>query len=330
MASASDAMASASDGTASGVPGAGTVPAVSPTHDAGAEGLDLRSDCARCFGLCCVALPFSASADFAIDKPAGRPCPHLERDLRCGIHGRLRERGFPGCAAYECFGAGQRVSRITFGGVDWRSGQGDGRWRMFEVFPSVRRLHELLWYLTEALTLRGARPLHGELRRALDGTDRLAGGTPDDLAKLDLAAHRREVGGLLRRASELVRTAALGAESAAAPDADSGGGAPRTGRDLRGADLHGVDLIGGDMRGADLRGADLRGAYLIGADLRRADLWMADLIGADLRAADLRGADLGGSIFLTQSQVDAAKGDSATRLPSSLRRPPHWARRQRA
>ncbi|MGY4928813.1 pentapeptide repeat-containing protein, partial [Streptomyces sp. 900105755] len=25
----------------------------------------LRGDCARCFGLCCVALPFAASADFA-------------------------------------------------------------------------------------------------------------------------------------------------------------------------------------------------------------------------------------------------------------------------
>ena len=36
----------------------------------------LRADCARCAGLCCVAPAFAASADFAIDKPAGHACPH--------------------------------------------------------------------------------------------------------------------------------------------------------------------------------------------------------------------------------------------------------------
>jgi hypothetical protein len=33
--------------------------------------LTLRADCERCFGLCCVAPAFAASADFAIDKDAG-------------------------------------------------------------------------------------------------------------------------------------------------------------------------------------------------------------------------------------------------------------------
>lgn len=28
----------------------------------------LRADCGNCFGLCCVALPFAATTDFAIDK----------------------------------------------------------------------------------------------------------------------------------------------------------------------------------------------------------------------------------------------------------------------
>ena len=79
------------------------------------------------------------------------------------------------------------------------------------------------------------------------------------------------------------------------------------------------------LRGADLRGASLRGAYLIGADLRAADLRMADVTGADLRGADLGGADLTESLFLIQSQLDAAKGDTATRLPPSLTRPAHWS-----
>lgn len=265
---------------------------------------ELSADCSRCFALCCVAPGFSASADFAIDKPAGQPCPHLRTDFRCGIHDRLRPRGFPGCAAYDCFGAGQRVSQVTFGGRDWR-GNPALAGRMFRVLPVMRQLHELLWHLTEALALPPAAPLHDQLRRAYRQITRLTGLDPDALLALDLAARRRPVTDLLRQASALVRAGA-----GPAPD-----------------DLTGADLTGRDLRGADLVGACLRGARLIGADLRGADLRLADLTGADLRGAGLAGADLSTSIFLTQAQLDAATGDPTTRLPPSLPQPAHWPAR---
>jgi len=172
---------------------------------------------------------------------------------------------------------------------------------MFEVFPIMRNLHELLWYLTGALTLQSAHPLHGELSLALEETERLTHHSPGALMELDVAAHRRDVNALLLRTSELVRAEV------------------RHKKNYRGA-----DLIGAKLKGADLRGANLRGAYLIGADLRGADLRMADLLGADFRDADLRGTDLTGSIFLIQSQLDAAKGDTETKLPPSFTRPKHW------
>jgi uncharacterized protein YjbI with pentapeptide repeats len=132
-------------------------------------------------------------------------------------------------------------------------------------------------------------------------TERLTGQGPETLLELDVAAHRRDVNDLLMATSELVRAGV------------------RHKRDHRGD-----DLIGADLKDADLRGASLRGAYLIGADLRGADLRGADVIGADFRGADLRGADLTGTIFLIQSQLDAAKGDSGTLFRSSLTRPAHW------
>ncbi|MEU6591561.1 pentapeptide repeat-containing protein [Streptomyces sp. NPDC046881] len=271
---------------------------------------DLRGDCARCFGLCCVALPFARSADFARDKPAGKPCPNLGGDHRCGIHADLRTKGFTGCTVYDCFGAGQKVSQVTFGGQDWRTAPKEHARRMFDVFPVVRQLHELLWYLTEALGLPAARPVHPELRQALEKTERLTRQTPEELAALDVAAHRQEVNVLLLRTSELAR--------AGAGDKGKGKGKGR-GRDRRGA-----DLVGARLRGADLRGASLRGACLIAADLTGADLRDADLIGADLRDADLTDADLTGAFFLTQPQVNAARGSEGTRLPASVTRPVHW------
>ncbi|WNI27426.1 pentapeptide repeat-containing protein [Streptomyces sp. ITFR-6] len=264
----------------------------------------LRSDCGNCFGLCCVALTLTRSADFAINKDAGKPCRNLQDDFRCGIHTRLRSEGFPGCTVYDCFGAGQKVSGETFGGQDWRAAPESAQ-RMFEVFPVMRQLHELLWYLTEAAELAPARPLHGEIRRVLDETERLTHLDADALAELDVAAHRDGVAALLARTSELVRATA-----------------PRKKK----RDHRGADLIGARLKGADLRGGDLRGACLIAADLTGADLRLADLIGADFRDARLSGADLTGALFLTQAQLNAAQGDGAARIPVSLSLPSHWER----
>ena len=238
-----------------------------PTSDPRAG---LRADCDNCFGLCCVAPAFARSADFAIDKPAGQACPNLQTDFRCGIHTSLRERGFPGCTVFDCLGAGQRISQVTFGGRDWRGSPELAR-GMYDVFPVMRQLHELLWYLTEAVGLPAAEPIRDRLGAALAETQRLTLGTPEELMAVDVAGHREGADVLLLRTSELVRSG---------------------------------------HRSLDRRGADLR---------------TADLIGADLRGADLGGADLTGSIFLTQAQLVAARGDLNTRLPAALTRPGHWS-----
>jgi uncharacterized protein YjbI with pentapeptide repeats len=269
--------------------------------------LELRADCTRCFALCCVAPAFSASADFAIDKAAGEPCPNLRADFRCSIHDRLRPRGFAGCGAFDCCGAGQQVAQVTFGGRDWRADPTLAA-PMFAAFAVMRRLHELLWYLNEALALSAAGPCRDELDEAFAATERMANSAPDELIKLDVDAHRQRANAVLLSLSEHVRE--------------------RAGR--HGPDLRGADLAGKDLTGADLAGACLRGALLIGADLRDVDLSYADLTGADLRGADLSGADLEASLFTSQPQLDSAKGDSRTKLPCRLSRPSHWATSGRA
>jgi hypothetical protein len=260
-------------------------------------GTELHADCANCFALCCVMLRFDESADFAMSKPAGTPCTNLAADHRCTIHGQLRERGFAGCVVYDCQGAGQKVSQVTFGGRHWREDSRTARW-MVVVYPVVRQLHEMLALLAEAMEL-AAGALHEELQHAFQEIDQLTYRAPEELLGLDLPACRRRVSALLDAVSELLR------QPAAVSRRDA-------------------DLAGARLRGADLRRADLRNACLIGADLRNADLRGADLLGADLRDADVRGADLTGCLFVSQSQLTAAKGDRSTRLPAHLTRPAHW------
>ena len=273
-------------------------PAITPSQ------IELQADCGRCYALCCVAPTFAASAEFAIDKAAGQPCPNLRADFRCSIHDRLRPSGFAGCAAFDCLGAGQKVVQDTFGGRDWREDARVAK-QMFAAFFVMRQLHELLWYVREALRLGPADPLPAQLSSTWEAIESCTNLNADKLVRFNVARLRRETNPLLLRTSEQVR-------SMTGP----------LGPDLRGADLIGKNLVGADLRRASLRGAGLIGTLLAGADLRG-----ADLTGADLRGAGLAGARLDTAIFLTQSQIDLAKGDAATTLPASLVRPPGWIAR---
>ena len=199
-----------------------------------------------------------------------------------------------GCTTYECFGAGQHVTRAVYDGASWRD-QPDGGQEMFEVFAVVQRLHEMLVLLDQAVTLSPEPDLAG-LRTRVSGH---TGGRPEDILGVDLDRLTVLVGEALRSVSASVRG--------------------------DGPSYAGQDLLGRDLRDTDLARADLRGALLIAADLRDAVLDRTDLLGADLRDTDLSGADLSTALFLTQPQLNAARGSAATALPPGLRRPGGWA-----
>ena len=306
--------------------------------------MNLAADCSRCLGLCCVVPAFAASSDFAFAKPAGVACRHLAADASCSIHDRLIPSGFPGCVAYDCFGAGQRVVAL-FGGAGGRSA------RMLSAYETVRQLHELLWYVTDAQSRAAAAPLHGALAEARAAIEAAVAGGPSSIEATDPAAHRATVAPLLRQASLLTRTHAAARSAAGRRPGPDGRSPDRPGRrstdrrtaepagpdvagppdpagsdrrDLAGPDLAGRDLVGRDLTRRDLAGADLSTAWLIGADLRGADLRWADLLAADLRGANLGGADLTGALYLTRTQVGSARGSSTTRLPDRLPHPAHW------
>ncbi|WP_151084180.1 pentapeptide repeat-containing protein [Nocardioides cynanchi] len=253
----------------------------------------LVADCSSCFALCCVLLPFQAASGFGIDKPGGTPCPHLAADDRCSIHATLREDGWPGCSVFECFGAGQQVSQVTYGGVSWR--EQDNLPEMAAVLSVMRLLHEMLAHLGEV-----GRRTPDEDAAALEAEIvHLTAASPAELLGVDVDELQPRVGAVLDAAAARLR-----------------GGS--------GTSYRRQDLAGRDLRPWLLRDADLRGSLLIRADLRGQDLGRADLLGADLRDADLRGTDLSEALFVGQPQLNGAHGDASTSLPGHLRRPGHW------
>ena len=251
----------------------------------------LVADCEQCFALCCVLLPFQAVSGFGMDKPGGTPCPNLADDDRCSIHATLREDGWSGCVTFDCFGAGQQVSQVTYAGVSWR--ETDNLGEMAAVLSVMRVLHEMLAHLVE-VDRRTPEPAAAALMTEVLS---LTAATPDHLLDVDLDHLHDRVGAAFEAASARLRS---------------------------GTDLRGRDLAGQDLRDRDLHDASLRSTLLIRADLRGLDLGCADLLGADLRDADVRGTDLGETLFLSQSQVNAARGDDSTVVPDRLGRPAHW------
>lgn len=137
----------------------------------------LKADCSACVALCCVIPPFDAEQGFGFDKAAETPCHHLCADHRCGIHDALIPRGFEGCVAFDCLGAGQRLTALAlerFGSTDWRERPEVARW-LFAAYPRMRQVQEWLASLSLAAAVTGL----DDLRKLADELDAESPRWPD-------------------------------------------------------------------------------------------------------------------------------------------------------
>lgn len=268
----------------------------------------LRPDCSKCFGLCCVAFHYLKSEDFPLNKPAGQPCVHLADSYACNIHSELRERGFKGCTVYDCLGAGQFVSQVTFHGRSWREDDVDGA-RMFATVPIMSQVHELLLYIVDLLNHPIPKRDAESLRSLLEDVLAFRESPPEQLTGTVLMGFRQRARPMFVRLSQLIRT----------------NGLKQSGLNLtKRHEADRADLVGRNVSQHDVRGTCYRGALLIGANLRGKDLSYVDFMGADVRDMDVRGAVLTDSLFLTQMQVNAMNGDQHTKLSPVYTRPSHW------
>lgn len=258
----------------------------------------LLIDCETCSGLCCVALYCIKTDGFPADKEAGRPCQHLQPDFRCAIHTGLAERKLKGCLAYDCFGAGQKTTQLYEQKGSWQESP-EGAEEMFATFMTVFQLHQMLWYLVEAYSLTVDQGLISEIDGLITEYEEMISRPLSEIPSLSIAHYRSRVNEVLK---QIIRSVS--------PHCS--------------VKKQNTDYFGKDLRKINLAGRDLSMSLLIAANLAGCSLQRTIFLGADLRDANIRDADLSESLFLTQMQVNSAKGNTNTKLPVNLSHPATW------
>lgn len=162
----------------------------------------LRADCSRCAGLCCVVHAFYSVQGFAFDKPAHSACRYLTPENRCAIHTRLVSTGFPGCVAFDCYGAGQRVTQELFNGMSWRTSDRSAVQTLFSTYTSCLVLHRLMAMLA-LVEATVSPPLAAQMRLKRGQLDELCRSEEVRRGSLDVVTLRNDV-------LKLVRTSANG------------------------------------------------------------------------------------------------------------------------
>ena len=163
---------------------------------------ELQPDCGRCQGLCCVSLAFDQGQWFGFSKASNEPCRHLQRTNRCAIHASLARLGQAGCANYDCYGAGQRVSEL-FPGKDWRRNP-EAAERMFAVFNTLQPLNELRALLHAAARLELPEACAAERSTLLLRLDAISRVGVDEFASIHVAPEQARVHTFLRSLRDYV------------------------------------------------------------------------------------------------------------------------------
>lgn len=258
----------------------------------------LKIECSKCSGLCCTALYCTKTDGFPEDKAAGVPCVNLMPDFRCAIHSQLKKKQMRGCLAYDCFGAGQAVTQMYPHGKNWKENPKQAE-EIFNVYLYVLQLHQMLWYLTDAFSATLEIQVKKDIEALILENEQMTSQPPAAILAQDLDTYRTKVNTLLKQVIKH-----MSANSA------SGGASKKFfGKNFKKTDLEKTDFSMSLMIAANLKGCHLRGS---------------NFLGADLRDAVIEDTDLSECLFLTQMQINSAKGNANTKLPAGLCHPVSW------
>ncbi len=251
---------------------------------------EMKADCSQCCGLCCAALYFAKMDGFPYDKQAMEACHYLLEDYRCQIHPQLVEKGLSGCIGYDCFGAGQFITQIRYKKETWKQNKEIEK-EMFEVFPIVFQLFQIRYYILEAKRIAKDATSISKLQYLYNENELIANAPTSELLQFSLDEYRASVNKIIKDV-------------------------------LRNLHLKRVNhCLGKNFAKQNLDSNDFTMTLLIATNFEGCQFGKSVFLGADTRDANFKNADLSQALFLSQEQVNRAKGNCDTKLPKHLSYP---------
>lgn len=260
----------------------------------------LKGDCEKCSGLCCTALFFSKGDGFPENKGAGKPCSKLDKNYRCKIHHELKERHLKGCIGYDCFGAGQHVTQNLYQRETWQTLKEQSQ-EIFDVFIMIAQLFQIRYFLEESILIVQSKALLNDIQGLIDENEALCNATPQAILDIDINRYRSKVNITLKQVCDYVLKPFKGSHNKLI-----------------------TGFIGKNFSSRDMSGLDLSMKLLIAANFDGCIFNGAVFLGADTRDANFSNADLREAVFLTQGQINSAKGNRNAKLPPYLAYPVTW------
>lgn len=261
-----------------------------------------KIDCNKCSGLCCVALYFTRTDGFPKDKEAGVACKNLQSDYKCKIHSKLSQQGLKGCIAYDCFGAGQHVTRYIKSLPDWLIISKKEADVIFNSYLVVLKIHQALWYLSQCLILCLPQSEKEQAKLLVDAGTALIEHPLEALSEFKIKFFCEKSNDYLKYICSLYQKTPLSNSN----------------------NMQINNYMGKNMKRKNLVGKDFSMSLLIAANLEQANLDGANFLGADMRDTNIQNTDLSQCLFLTQIQINAARGNNRTILPPFLHKPEAW------
>lgn len=270
-------------------------------HEKNKEKLELlKINCTECSGLCCTALFFSKMDGFPDNKKAGKPCINLQNNYSCKIHSELGNLNMKGCIGYDCLGAGQHVTKCIYRGETWKTSKEKSQ-EIFDVFVIVFQLYQIRYFLEESKIIIPAKELWNDIQSLIDENEAVCNSTPQHIIGTDIESYRNKANIILKQVCDSVLNCFKNSEN----------------NQL-------TDFLGRNLKKRDMSGLDLSMKLLIAANFDSCVFDGTVFLGADTRDANFSNADLREAVFLTQGQINSAKGNRNTKLPKHLEYPALW------
>lgn len=260
----------------------------------------LKIDCSKCSSLCCTALFFSKMDGFPENKEAGKPCIKLQNNFLCKIHHELETKNMKGCIGYDCFGAGQHVTQTIYKGETWQTSKEKSK-EIFDAFIMIFQLYQIRYFLEESKIIIPAKELWSEVQELINENETICNSAPQNILDFDIENYRNKVNIILKQVCASVI------------------------KGFKNSSNKGLtEFLGRNFKKRDLSGSDLSMKLLIAADFDGCKFDGTIFLGADTRDTNFSNADLREAVFLTQGQINSAKGNRNTKLPVHLDYPVTW------